>query len=62
MNDIIAPLPATPTDWMTIAEVMQLLQVSRTTVWRWTRTNLRAVRRGGVVRIHRADLHAFLGR
>lgn len=55
------PTPA-PATWLTIADVMQLLNVSRTTVWRWTRDSLRTVRRGGVVRIHCADLHDFLGR
>jgi excisionase family DNA binding protein len=44
----------------TLAEVRQLLNVPRTTLWRMRRKHgLRSIRWGGVVRISKTDLDKF---
>lgn len=52
-----------PSPLMKTGEVEQLLQVSRTTVWAWTRQGiLPAVKVGRVVRYRRDDVIALMDR
>jgi excisionase family DNA binding protein len=49
--------------FLTMKEVRQRLNLSRTTVWRWvTERGLKAVKVGNVARIRETDLQAFLKR
>jgi excisionase family DNA binding protein len=58
-----SPLPAAaPDEWLTLSEVAQTLKVGRTTIWRCRREGLKAMRRGGLVRVRRSDLNAYLER
>ena len=45
----------------TLGEVIKVLKVSRTTLWRWrNERGLRMVRIHGVIRIRKSDLDRFL--
>ena len=45
----------------TLGEVIKILKVSRTTLWRWrNERGLRMVRIHGVIRIRKSDLGHFL--
>ncbi len=45
----------------TLGEVIKILKVSRTTLWRWrNERGLRMVRIHGVIRIRKSDLRRFL--
>lgn len=49
--------------FLRLSEVQQMLNVSRSTVWRWTAENgLKVVRVGSITRIRESDLQAFLKR
>ena len=49
--------------FLTLSEVRTMLNVSRTTLWRWeVEQGLKVVRIGGVARIRESDLQAFLKR
>jgi excisionase family DNA binding protein len=49
--------------FLRLSEVQRMLDVSRSTVWRWTAENgLKIVRIGSVTRIRESDLSAFLKR
>lgn len=49
--------------FLKLAEVQDLLGVSRSTVWRWTAEHgLKVVRVGDVVRVRESDLQTFLSR
>lgn len=49
--------------FLKLAEVQQLLGVSRSSVWRWhAERGLKVVRVGGLVRVRESDLQAFLTR
>jgi excisionase family DNA binding protein len=54
----------TTTDrFLKLKEIQDLLDVSRTTVWRWQAEHgLKVVRVGDVVRVRESDLQAFLKR
>jgi excisionase family DNA binding protein len=55
------PLPAIPGEYLSIPEVAHTLHVSRQYAWQLARSGrLRAARFGGVTRIHRDDLIAFI--
>jgi excisionase family DNA binding protein len=47
-------------DYLTIAEVSQLVQVDETTVRAWLERGLMHTEDGGVIKIRQADLEAFL--
>jgi excisionase family DNA binding protein len=47
-------------EWLTLAQVAKIAKVSRTTVWRWSKHGLRAIRIGGIVRVRWTDLNEFL--
>ena len=56
-----SPLPNAATDeWLTLTEVALILKVGRTTIWRWRQEGLKAMRRGGLVRVRRSDLNIYL--
>ena len=58
-----SPLPAAATDeWLTLAEVAQMLKVSRTTIWRCRREGLKVMRLGGLVRVRHSEFNAYLER
>jgi cell division inhibitor SulA len=45
---------------LTLAQIRELGQVSRWTVWSWCKGGLKTVHIGGVVRVRREDWNAFL--
>ena len=48
-------------EFYTLAEVIKILKVSRTTLWRWrNERGLRMVRIHGVIRVRKSDLNSFL--
>jgi len=48
-------------EFYTLGEVIKILKVSRTTLWRWRNEGgLRMVRIHGVVRVRKSDLNSFL--
>jgi len=48
-------------EFYTLAEVIKILKVSRTTLWRWrNERGLRMVRIHGVIRVRKSDLNGFL--
>ena len=48
-------------EFYTLAEVIRILKVSRTTLWRWrNERGLRMVRIHGVIRVRKSDLNSFL--
>ena len=48
-------------EFYTLAEVINILKVSRTTLWRWrNERGLRMVRIHGVIRVRKSDLNSFL--
>ncbi len=48
-------------EFYTLAEVLKILNVSRTTLWRWrNERGLRMVRIQGVIRVRKSDLNSFL--
>jgi excisionase family DNA binding protein len=48
-------------EFYTLGEVIKILKVSRTTLWRWrNERGLRMVRIHGVVRVRKSDLNSFL--
>jgi excisionase family DNA binding protein len=48
-------------EFYTLAEVLKILKVSRTTLWRWrNERGLRMVRIHGVIRLRKSDLNSFL--
>ena len=48
-------------EFYTLAEVIKILKVSRTTLWRWrNERGLRMVRIHGVIRVRKSDLNIFL--
>lgn len=48
-------------EFYTLAEVLKILKVSRTTLWRWrNERGLRMVRIHGVIRVRKSDLNSFL--
>jgi len=48
-------------EFYTLGEVINILKVSRTTLWRWrNERGLRMVRIHGVVRVRKSDLDSFL--
>jgi excisionase family DNA binding protein len=48
-------------EFYTLGEVIKILKVSRTTLWRWrNERGLRMVRIHGVVRVRKSDLRSFL--
>lgn len=50
-----------PEEFYTLAEVLKILKVSRTTLWRWrNERGLRMVRIHGVIRVRKSDLNIFL--
>ena len=58
-----SPLPEAATgEWLTLAEVAQMLKVSRTTIWRCRREGLKVMRLGGLVRVRRSEFNAYLER
>ncbi len=60
---VFSPSPeATPDEWLTLAEVAQMLKVSRTTIWRCRREGLKVMRLGGLVRVRRSEFNAYLER
>jgi len=47
--------------FLTLAEVQQILGVSRASLWRWrTERGLRVVKVGAIARVRESDLQAFL--
>jgi excisionase family DNA binding protein len=48
-------------EFYTLGEVIKILKVSRTTLWRWrNERGLRMVRIHGVIRVRKSDLDSFL--
>ena len=48
-------------EFYTLGEVIKILKVSCTTLWRWrNERGLRMVRIHGVVRVRKSDLNSFL--
>lgn len=53
--------PAASTEFLTISDVAELLQLSTTTIWRHIRTGkIKAIKIGRSYRIRRTDLEAML--
>ena len=48
---------------MTLSQVREFCQISRTTLWEWENSRgLRVIAVGGIKRVRRSDLDAFLSR
>jgi excisionase family DNA binding protein len=60
MRDLVAPGAGNPEKFYTLGEVAILLNVSRTTVYRWRLRGLGVVRISGVVRIGESSLRQFI--
>jgi excisionase family DNA binding protein len=52
-----------PKELLTVRDCLEELGIDRTTFWDWrTKRGLRSIHVGGVLRIRRSDLEAFLTR
>ena len=60
MRDLGLPGSGNPEKFYTLGEVAKLLNVSRTTVYRWRLRGLGVVRISGVVRINESSLRQFI--
>ena len=60
MRDLVVPGGGNPEKFYTLGEVAKLLNVSRTTVYRWRLRGLGVVRISGVVRIGEPSLRQFI--